>query len=267
MIVENRLTPLDRDTAANALADAYQRLTGVLPSEKVATLLLAQSALETGHWKSIHNFNFGNLKASPEYPSIVQFRCSEVENGVETFYDPPDPHCNFRAYATASDGAFDYLKVLQSRPHWWRGLHTEDPSAFVDQLATPPKYFTANPARYKAALVSLYEQFLPLVRAALLQLRRPKLVPESCQVPASQTPGQVSASCSGSLQSLAPSSSVRCNARDVAPPNASAQGARPPAASTPPTLKRIERPSSWTRVLGALIRWLSRLFRGERGAP
>jgi len=168
MIVENRLTPLDRAAAATALVTAYQRLVGRLPSEKVAALLLAQSALETGHWKSIHNYNFGNIKAGPSYPLIVQFRCSELDgHGVETFYEPPDPHCNFRAYDTAAEGAVDYLKVLQSRPHWWRGLHTEDASAFVDALATPPKYFTANPTKYKRALASLYEGFRPLARSEL----------------------------------------------------------------------------------------------------
>jgi hypothetical protein len=167
MIVANRLTPLTRPDAAAALAEAYARVTGAPPSARVLALLLAHTAFETGRWQKLHNFNFGNVKAAPSFSFITQFRCSEVENGVEQFFDPPDPHCNFRAYSNAADGAVDYIKVLQSRPHWWAGLQTEDPGAFVDALATPPKYFTGDPAAYKRAIASLFDEFRPLARAAV----------------------------------------------------------------------------------------------------
>lgn len=168
MIVKDTLTPLSREEATRALLIAYQQLTGKLPTPGVLALLVAQSAFETGHWKSIHNFNFGNAKAGADYPLITQFHCSEVdEHGIEHFYDPPDPHCNFRAYNDAAAGALDHLKVLQHRPTWWQGLHTEDPSAFVDALATPPKYFTGNVAVYKRSVVSLFETFHPLAEVAL----------------------------------------------------------------------------------------------------
>ncbi len=168
MIVPDKLTPLSRQDAAQALVGAYRTLTGAFPTQAVLALLLAQSALETGNWQKIHNFNFGNAKARIDYPLIVQFRCSEVDAlGVEHFFDPPDPQCNFRAYTDPAAGALDHLKVLQSRPHWWQGLHTENPSAFVDALATPPKYFTGNAAQYKRAVVSLFENFRPLAEVAL----------------------------------------------------------------------------------------------------
>jgi len=166
MIVENRLTPLTLPEAARALGEAYTRVTGASPSTRLLALLLAQSAFETGRWQKIHNFNFGNAKASLDYPLITRFRCSEVEQGVEHFFDPPDPHCNFRAYNSAADGAVDHVKVLQSRPHWWNGLQTEDPNAFVDALATSPKYFTGNPLTYKSAVASLFDEFSPLALAA-----------------------------------------------------------------------------------------------------
>ncbi|MEO8903568.1 MAG: hypothetical protein ABI627_18770 [Polyangiaceae bacterium] len=172
MIVDNRLTPLTAQDATRALYDAYARVTGGPPSARILALLLAQSAFETGRWQKLHNFNFGNIKASLDYPLITQFRCSEVEQGVEQFFDPPDPHCNFRAYTNAADGAVDHVKVLQSRPHWWNGLQTEDPGAFVDALASAPKYFTGNPGVYKRAVASLFEELRPLARAAV---RRPRL--------------------------------------------------------------------------------------------
>ena len=167
MIVANRLTPLTRQDAAAALAEAYARVTGGSPSARILALLLAHTAFETGRWQKLHNFNFGNVKAAPSFSFITQFRCSEVENGVEQFFDPPDPHCNFRAYTNPADGAVDYIEVLQSRPHWWAGLQTEDPAAFVAALATPPKYFTGAPAAYQRAMVSLFDEFRPLARAAV----------------------------------------------------------------------------------------------------
>jgi hypothetical protein len=196
---------------------AYAGMTGKQPTDAVGALLLAQSALETGNWQKIHNDNFGNIKARADYPQITQFRCSEVLNGVEQFFDPPDPHCNFRAYSNASDGAADYMKVLHSQPHWWQGLHTGDPSAYVDALATPPKYFTANPATYKRTLTALFNQFRPLA-AAVLRSRQPAAsgnpatpVPPPAAVvvaPSSPLPPQPSESPSSSAPSEPPSAVV-----------------------------------------------------------
>lgn len=203
MIVENQLTPLTRAAAANALVAAYQQLTGQEPSLAVTALLLAHSALETGNWQKIHNFNFGNIKAGPHYPRIVQFRCSEVDaHGVEHFFDPPDPHCNFRAYEEATAGALDYLKVLRSRPHWWQGLHSENPSTFVDALATPPRYFTGNRDKYKRAVTALFGSFGPLAATALGRPPAPRppvavpveVPPSSSASPPLASSGEVSGS-------------------------------------------------------------------------
>ncbi|MFZ5894671.1 MAG: hypothetical protein ACOY0T_26650 [Myxococcota bacterium] len=218
MIVPNRLTALDASEAGRVLFAAYAVLTGKQPTDAVGALLLAQSALETGNWQKIHNYNFGNIKARADYPQVVQFRCSEVLNGVEQFFDPPDPHCNFRAYSNATDGAVDYLKVLHSQPQWWQGLHTGDPSAYVDALATPPKYFTANPATYKRTLTALFNQFRPLA-TAVLRSRQPAAsvnpvtpvpppAPVVAEAPSSPLPPQPSESQSSSEPSEVPSAVV-----------------------------------------------------------
>jgi hypothetical protein len=214
MIIQDKLTPLTRDEATRALLAAYKQLTGALPSTAVLALLVAQSAFETGHWKSLHHFNFGNAKAGAGYPLITQFRCSEVDaQGVEHFYDPPHPQCNFRAYPDAAAGALDYLKVLKSRSHWWLGLHTADPGAFVDALATAPKYFTGNVAIYKRSIISLFKSFFPLAEVALAMAAALPAAPVQPPVPA---PSSSSAS-SPPASSGAPS----------APPSASSASAKP----------------------------------------
>jgi hypothetical protein len=221
VIVANRFTPLDAREAGRALFAAYAALTGRPPNDRVGALLVAQSALETGNWQKIHNFNFGNIKARADYPTLTQFRCSEVIDGVERFFDPPDPQCNFRAYATASEGALDYLKVLHGQAHWWQGLHSGDPSAFVDALATPPKYFTADPTKYKRAVTALFEQFLPLV-TALLGRSGLRGAPPSAASPVSSSAPQ---------SSLAPSTTGRSGAEP--PSTAPAPNAAGNAATTP----------------------------------
>jgi hypothetical protein len=198
MIVANRLTPLTRQDATNALVEAYTRVTGGTPSARVLALLLAQTAYETLRWQMIHNFNFGNAKADLSYPLITQFRCSEVEHGVEQLFEPPDPHCNFRAYANAADGAVDYVRLLQRRPHWWNGLQSEEPNAYVDALATEPKYFTGNPAFYRRGVAALFDEFCPLAGAAV---RGPCLPPSPSRLRSSSvhfaSQGTVRRACPG----------------------------------------------------------------------
>ena len=248
MIVENKLTPLTREEAARALSAAYQQLTGALPTAGVLALLLSQSALETGNWQKIHNFNFGNAKAALDYSLIVQFRCSELDQqGVEHFFDPPDPHCNFRAYNDAASGALDYLRVLHNRPTWWQGLHTEDPSSFVDALVTPPKYFTANPDRYKRTLTALFESFRPLAAAVLAHPAAPR-PPIALPAPVAEPPFSSPSPPSGS------------SGADSAAENADKE----PQPPQPRSLPSLEESLGWLRAVIVFIRWLVALFRGGK---
>ncbi|HKY34668.1 MAG TPA: hypothetical protein VJN18_01905 [Polyangiaceae bacterium] len=265
MIVQDKLTPLTREEATRALLTAYKQLTGALPSTAVLALLVAQSAFETGHWKSLHHFNFGNAKAGPGYPLITQFRCSEVDaQGVEHFYDPPHPQCNFRAYSDAAAGALDYLKVLRNRPHWWSGLHTADPGAFVDALATAPKYFTGNVGIYKRSIISLFKSFFPLAEVALAMAAAMPAVPVPV-VPVVPAPSSSSAS-SPPASSGAPS----------VPPSASSQSGQPPStpreppkkSATPQVPTQTERTVGfWQRLIDFLRGFVELLFKSGQPRP
>lgn len=265
MIIQDKLTPLTRDEASRAFLAAYQQLTGQPPTQAVLALLLAQSAFETGHWKSLHHYNFGNAKAGLSYPLVTQFRCSEVDqNGVETFYDPPHPQCNFRAYETPAAGALDYLKVLQNRPHWWEGLHTGDPAAFVDALATPPKYFTGNPAVYKRSVVSLFNGFLPLAKAALTAPARP-VSPASAPAPLSvpvPAPSSLSASPPSGSSGVRPAPSNGASSAEPVPaPSIPTPG---PAASTGEDSGVVAvRRSFWGGLVGLVLRIARALLRAR----
>lgn len=155
----NRITAITPSEAARVLSIGYYRVEGKLPSAKVLGLLLAQWALETGNGKYIHGFNFGNVKRYSGSPYYQYFRCSEIINGVEVFFDPPAPECAFAAYLTAEDGAEAYVRILKKRAHWWTGLLTGDIKKFNSALSTAPKYYTANPATYLTGLQNRYDSY------------------------------------------------------------------------------------------------------------
>lgn len=159
----NKMTPLGPDEAAKALSDGYKLVTGAAPNAKILGLLVAQTAFETGNWKSLHNYNFGNAKASGSDPYFQYFRCSEIVNGKEIFYDPPSPTCKFAAHPNAAEGAAHYIRVLKNRTHWWAGLQSGTTAGFVEGLTTAPAYFTANAGLYQRGLDSRLASFQDVV--------------------------------------------------------------------------------------------------------
>lgn len=132
--VPDQLTPVTP-------AALYAALHAVAPELSRASLLvlLAQVAEETG-WRACHNFNLGNVKHVPgDGHNYCVFRASEVENGVEKFFDMA-----FRAFASLEEGATDYLALLKKRfVSAWPAVLAGDPAAFVHALKLA-HYFTAD---------------------------------------------------------------------------------------------------------------------------
>jgi len=163
IVLADKSTPLTPAQAAKAFSAAYQKVVGKVPAPEVLNLLLSQSAFETGNWgRGIHNYNFGNAKATSHDKYVQYFRCSEVINGVETFFDPPSPVCKFAAFPDAESGAVAYINLLKGRSNWWNGLHTGNVAGFVQGLTSPPAYFTADPNIYGAGLNRLFMQYADL---------------------------------------------------------------------------------------------------------
>lgn len=146
--IPDRLTPLTEAQAAGALSTAYKRVTGVFPTQRILELLMAQTAQETGRWLRLHNYGFGNLKASASNAYYQGFRCWEVVNGQTVWYEADNPMCRFAAYLTPEDGAEQYIRLLQKRAHWWNGLQTGTVEGFVSGLTTVPKFFTGDAGVY-----------------------------------------------------------------------------------------------------------------------
>jgi peptidoglycan hydrolase-like protein with peptidoglycan-binding domain len=155
-------TPMSGEDVTKALSSGYQQVTKQVPSPSVLNLMVAHAAYETGNFgKGIHNFNFGNKKYSSGDPHYQFFRCNEVIDGVNQFFDPPDPRCKFAAYANPSQAGEEYVRLLQGRPVWWNGLHSGDPTTFVTALKTAG-YFTGDLNDYIGGVKRYFNEYIAL---------------------------------------------------------------------------------------------------------
>ena len=146
-----------------ALVRAWRALEGRDPDRRSIVVLLAQGALETGRWKSMHCWNLGNVKSvDGDGRSWTFFRCNEVLGGRVVWFDPPHPACRFRAFDTLDEGALDYLALLRRRyVSAWPAVLVGDPVAFVRALKRA-RYFTADEEPYVRAVASLFAEFSTL---------------------------------------------------------------------------------------------------------
>jgi hypothetical protein len=162
-LVPDKLTKLSLAEAIEAFHKAILRLKHEEPSSMMLAILVAQSALECGWWKSCHNYNVGNAKASPRYVGLYcQFRCNEVIDGKLVWFDPPHAQCNFRAFETAADGVADHIKLLaltEQYAHCWEAARAGEPERYCFQLKEAG-YFTANLKLYTDGVVKITKQIL-----------------------------------------------------------------------------------------------------------
>lgn len=165
-LIPDKLTPCEPMQVARAFRAALETVTGVTPSNAHLAILVGHSALETGRWKSIHCWNFGNVKASATYEWFyTQYRCNEVINGKLEWFDPPHPQCNFRAFTSIDAGALDHIRFLSQSKRYaaaWEAAKSGDPARFVTALKAAG-YFTADEGPYKRAVVSLFNEYLRML--------------------------------------------------------------------------------------------------------
>lgn len=187
--IPDKLTPLTATQAMAALRNAFMAVEGAEPSAECMAIHTAQSALEAGRWKSLHNFCFTNAKASATYVGLFQcYRCNEQLKDGWHWYVPegelvggfgtgpkgkplavPDghPQTRFRAFANINAGALDHMQLVKRKwPEAWTAARGGDVAGFVHGLKAR-NFFTADEAPYLKAVASLTREFLPLAKALL----------------------------------------------------------------------------------------------------
>jgi len=150
-------TPLSGQEAAEALEAAWTKAHGTPPSPGTLSILVGQWAHETGRGASMLNYNFGGIKGTGPSGASTVYRTREGFGASEVQIQD-----RFRAYASAEEGAGDYLSLLERRyPEALRAAERGDPAAFVQGLKSHG-YFTGDPAAYSKSVSGLAQQALSL---------------------------------------------------------------------------------------------------------
>lgn len=165
-LIIDMLTPCAALDYVRAVRSGLETIAGKTPTDGQVAVLTAQSALESGRWRSMHRFNPGNIKASADYGFLyTQYRCNEVIGGKTEWFDPPHPQTSFRAFMDLESGVLDYLRFLSGRVRYatpWAAAIKGDPAAFVHALKTAG-YFTAPEGPYLKGVVSLFNEYMRLL--------------------------------------------------------------------------------------------------------
>lgn len=184
------------EEAIRYIATAYELELGEPPSPEGLAILVAQSALETGHWRSMFGWNAGNIRGSYRGQSQSIEGADEIIDGKRVVVES-----GFRAYPSAEDGFGDFVRFLMvdttpdnGRPNKWHravdAIHAGDVTAYVLALSDPdgnPQtsdgYFTADPSKYAAAVRSTFTRYLPACRSHLAQTTEPAPAPDTERPP------------------------------------------------------------------------------------
>lgn len=187
------VTPIEPTTLTKALTSAYRVRFGREPKRESIAMLMAQSALETGRWKSNRCFNLGNVKAGSSWTGdycyyyaselvsesdadrAFSLRKSRSDGGAghnvsiarlesgnwDVRLYPDHPWCKFRAFSSLEEGSAAYLDLLADRfSTAWKKVEEGDPEGFVRALHASG-YFTANLEKYLKEVLSLFREYVP----------------------------------------------------------------------------------------------------------
>lgn len=156
-------TPVTWSELAVALCTVYRAIKGQTPKRESIFVLLAQSAIETGWWKSCMCWNLGNVKSRDGDGRCWTFyRCSEILDGKEVFFDRPSPQARFRAFQTLAEGAIDHVSFLAQSSRYagaWAEVVAGRPREFVRALKAAG-YFTAAEQPYEDSVARIFDGFI-----------------------------------------------------------------------------------------------------------
>lgn len=149
-------TILTEHDAATALKVGWRSVFGNEPTNNQLALIWSQCALETGRFKSIWCYNFGNIKNTAGH-AYYMIRCDEYINGKHVWLNPPDKGTWFNYYVNSEEGAEAYIRFLSQKKNYakaWQEVINGDPVAFCHQLKLA-HYYTADESLYTKGVVNL----------------------------------------------------------------------------------------------------------------
>lgn len=145
---------------ATAISISFRELLNQEISIDTLAIFWAQFALECGRGKQCYNWNIGNIKRIKN-KMWTMYRCSEIIDGKEIFFDPPHPQTMFCAYQSLNEAVTHHLKFLD-RPNYATALKCAllgDLEKYILELRKAG-YFTASVSLYMRAVNALYVEFM-----------------------------------------------------------------------------------------------------------
>jgi flagellum-specific peptidoglycan hydrolase FlgJ len=130
-------------------------------SERGVNILWAHTAMETGNFQSMYNYNLGNIKATPKYSQNkkwTSFSGGEVIDGKTYKFTAAHPMYYSRSYDSLDEAMVDYLKILGGR---FKSALMEAVNGNVENFSKQLKeqgYYTADEKKYTNAIKALLNE-------------------------------------------------------------------------------------------------------------
>lgn len=190
--IKDEVKTLKEAEATYALREAWKRVYGTYPNDTSLAVLWSKSALETGKWKYIHDYNFGNIKRkqNDEVNLFTMYECGEevsLAQAQKLVAEDPEririvrtytwPNgskrasinikpghlwSQFTAHKLPEDGAEFYLRFVSQNTRYakaWQRVIAGDPIGYSHELGVAG-YYTADEGQYTAGVVRLFNEFL-----------------------------------------------------------------------------------------------------------
>ena len=175
--IPTKVTKLTESEAAIALQEGWSKYMGQTPKMETLAILWSHTALETGRWKMMRNYNWGNIKkrhAVPRYRIeddghlFTMFATGEnlwnkqSKKYEYVWFNPPHTQTHFVAHKSVTDGATHYIDFLAKRTRYakaWGKMIDGDPKAYSHELKVAG-YYTASEALYTKHVVNLTSEFM-----------------------------------------------------------------------------------------------------------
>lgn len=186
-ILADAITPLSLEEGLGALAGGYRLVMNSDPTRSCLAVLGAQVCLETGNFQKMHRYNPGNRKMPADWDGrYTQFRCDEIFDVAtanrarvlgpcsvtpwkggplqRVVLVPPHPWTSFVAFASATEGMGDYVKLLATNDRYrlaWSRAYAGDAKGMATALHLAG-YFTADLTPYAAGMAQIAAKLTPI---------------------------------------------------------------------------------------------------------
>lgn len=155
-------TPITEKEAILCLKRAWKNYYGWEPRKESLAILWSQTVLETGRYKYSYCYNVGNEKSRyNDKQHWTMYKCSEILNSKEIFFEPPHDQCKFKAFNSSQEGFDHYFEFLATRKRYakaWKQVMEGNLIQFVSELKHAG-YFTASLNLYMKGMTRLNAEF------------------------------------------------------------------------------------------------------------